>query len=213
MKLNEKALTLYAVTDRTWLNGRALSCDVEKALKGGATMIQLREKELSDDAFLKEAIIIKKLCEQYKIPFIINDNVDLAVAVDADGIHIGQSDENAGNVRKKIGEDKILGVSVQTVEQAITAMQDGANYLGVGAIFSTGTKKDADVVSLKTLQEICKSVSIPVCAIGGIYDYNIEKLSGTGIKGAALVSAVFAAENIKEETKKLLLLSKKMVAS
>jgi len=208
---DKKALLLYAVTDRTWLGGRELSHDVEEALKGGATMVQLREKEMSDDAFLTEALEIKALCKKYGVPFIINDNVEVALACDADGIHVGQSDLDAKMVREKLGSGKIIGVSAQTVEQALLAERSGADYLGVGAVFSTSTKKDADFVPYDTLKAICAAVSIPVVAIGGIYAYNIENLSGSGIEGAALVSAIFAETDIRAASAEMLELAKRTV--
>lgn len=211
MKLDKKSMLLYAVTDRGWLGEKTLAMQVEEALIGGATIIQLREKDMSEEQFLLEAMEIKTLCKQYNVPFIINDNVDIAVACDADGVHVGQYDMEAGNVRKKIGADKIIGVSAQTVEQAVLAEKNGADYLGVGAVFSTSTKLDADTVSFDILKAICKAVSIPVVAIGGIYSHNILKLSGTGIDGVAVVSAIFAQENIEHAAKELLSLSKKMV--
>lgn len=211
MNCDKNAMLLYAVTDRMWLNGRTLSQDVQQALEGGATMIQLREKELSYPSFLSEASQIKKLCKKFNVPFIINDNVDVAIACGADGVHVGQKDMQAQNVREKLGKDKIIGVSAQTVEQAILAEKNGADYLGVGAVFTTSTKKDADFVPYDTLKEICNVVSIPVCAIGGIYDYNIKNLSGTGIDGVAVVSAIFSQKDIKKASEKMLALSKEMV--
>ena len=145
-KWEEKDLLLYAVTDRSWLNGRTLYSQVEEAIKGGATFIQLREKELNEDAFLEEAKEIKELCARYHVPFVINDNVEIALAMDADGVHVGQSDMEALDVRAKLGPDKIIGVSAQTVEQALLAQKHGADYLGVGAVFTTGSKADADDV-------------------------------------------------------------------
>lgn len=186
MKCDKNNMLLYAVTDRAWTQTLSLYEQIELALKGGITCLQLREKELSDEEFLLEAIATKKLCEQYKIPFIINDNVQVAISSGADGIHVGQSDMQAQNVRQMIGSDMILGVSVQTVEQAILAQSQGADYLGVGAVFSTSTKADADAVSHKTLKEICDSVNIPVVAIGGIYKHNIMQLKGSGVDGVAL---------------------------
>lgn len=168
MKCDKKDLLLYAVTDRNWLHGETLYEQVEKALKGGATFVQLREKQLDQEHFLEEAKEIKKLCKQYHVPFVINDNVEIAVLMDADGVHVGQSDMEAGNVRKMLGDDKIIGVSAQTVEQAVLAQQRGADYLGVGAVFPTGSKDDADDVSHETLKAICEAVQIPVIAIGGI---------------------------------------------
>ena len=211
MNCAREAMRLYAVTDRQWLNGRALAEDAESALKGGVTMLQLREKELSEEAFLEEAFQIKALCAKYRIPFIINDNVEVALACDADGIHVGQSDMDALHVREKMGPDKIVGVSAQTVEQAVRAEESGADYLGVGAVFQTSTKGDADAVSADMLRAITGAVSIPVCAIGGIYESNMLELSGTGIDGVALVSAIFAAKNIEGTCRDLRELSEAMV--
>lgn len=203
MKLDKKDLLLYAVTDRAWLNGETLYQQVEKALKGGATFVQLREKKLDEETFLQEAIEIKELCKKYNVPFVINDNVDIALKMDADGVHVGQSDMEAGDVREKLGADKIIGVSAQTVEQAVLAEQRGADYLGVGAVFPTGSKDDADDVSFNTLKEICKAVKIPVIAIGGISSDNVLELSGSGICGIAVISAIFAQEDIEKATKEL----------
>lgn len=203
MKLKKKDMLLYAVTDRSWLGGETLYSQVEQALKGGATFIQLREKELDEEAFLREAIELKELCKKYQVPFVINDNVELAKQVDADGVHVGQNDMETGTVRKKLGSHKIIGVSAKTVEQALLAQERGADYLGVGAVFHTGTKKDASSVSLETLREICRAVDIPVVAIGGISKENIMDLKGTGIDGIAVVSAVFACENIERGTREL----------
>lgn len=211
MKCDKKDLLLYAVTDRSWLNGSSLYNDVEQALKGGTTFIQLREKALDEDAFLTEAKEIKELCRRYKVPFVINDNVDIAMAIDADGIHVGQSDMEAGNVREKLGSDKIIGVSAQTVEQAVLAEQRGADYLGVGAVFPTGSKFDAEDVSLETLKAICKAVKIPVIAIGGISKENVLRLSGTGICGIAVISALFAQPDIEKAAMDLRTLTKQMV--
>ncbi len=213
MKSVRDAMLLYAVTDRMWLNGRKLCEVVEEALKGGATMVQLREKELSFADFLSEAKEIKKVCEKYQVPFVINDNVEVALACDADGVHVGQSDMEAACVREKIGSNKILGVSVQTVQQALDAEKKGADYLGVGAVFTTSTKSDADFVSYEKLKAICRTVSVPVCAIGGIYKHNLLQLSGSGIDGVALVSAIFASDHIDTECRELLALSKKMIIS
>ena len=203
MNCDKKDLLLYAVTDRAWLRGETLYGQVEKALKGGATFMQLREKNLDEEHFLQEAVEIKELCKKYHVPFVINDNVDIAVKMDADGVHVGQSDMEAGDVRAKLGPDKIVGVSAQTVEQAVLAEKRGADYLGVGAVFSTGTKLDADDVSYKTLKAICEAVSIPVVAIGGITKDNLMELKGSGIDGIAVVSAIFAQENIEAATKEL----------
>lgn len=203
MKLDRKSLLLYAVTDRSWLGEETLYSQVEQALKGGATMIQLREKEISEEAFVAEAQSIKELCGRYGVPFLINDSVEIAAAVNADGVHVGQSDMEAGDVRKKLGNDRIIGVSAQTVEQAILAEKHGADYLGVGAVFHTGTKKDASDVSYRTLKSICATVQIPVVAIGGITADNMKYLEGSGICGVAVVSAVFAEADIEQAARKL----------
>lgn len=203
---------LYAVTDRGWLGGETLYSQVEKALKGGATMIQLREKELDEAAFLAEAKQIKGLCRYYGVPFIINDSVKIAEAVGADGVHVGQSDMEAGSARAELGRDKILGVSAQSVEQAVLAEKRGADYLGVGAVFPTGTKADADAVSLDTLRDICSAVSIPVVAIGGISLENAARLRGTGIRGISVVSAIFAASDIEAASRALRSLAAQIVA-
>ena len=196
-------LLLYAVTDRAWLGNETLYEQVEKALKGGATFVQLREKKLDEESFLQEAIEIKELCKKYNVPFVINDNVDIAIKMDADGVHVGQSDMEAGDVRKKLGPDKIIGVSAQTVEQAILAEKHGADYLGVGAVFPTGSKDDAEDVPFETLKAICEAVSIPVIAIGGITKDNVKELAGSGICGIAVISAIFASKDIEAATKEL----------
>ena len=213
MKCDKKDLLLYAVTDRHWLNGRTLYSQVEEALKGGATFIQLREKELDEEHFLEEAKEIKELCRRYQVPFVINDNVEIALAVDADGVHVGQSDMEAGDVRAKLGPDKMIGVSAQTVEQAVMAEQNGADYLGVGAVFPTGSKADALEVSHDTLIAICKAVKIPVIAIGGISKENILELSGSGVCGIAVISAIFAKDDIEEAARELKGLTEKMVTA
>ena len=211
MKCNKETMLLYAVTDRTWVGNQSLIEQVEEAIKGGVTCVQLREKELEEEAFLSEAIELKNICSRYQVPFIINDDVEVAIKCGADGIHVGQKDMEAGNVRAMVGEDMIIGVSVQTVEQALAAQKAGADYLGVGAVFTTTTKLDANSVSHETLKEICDTVSIPVVAIGGINKSNILGLSGTGVDGVALVSAIFAAKDIASECVILRSLSDKMV--
>ena len=182
-------MLVYAVTDRTWLNGQTLENQVEQAIQGGATFVQIREKELDYNAFLEQAQKVKKITDKYHIPFVVNDNVDIAIAIDADGVHVGQKDMEAGQVRQKLGQDKIIGVSVQTVEQALSAQKNGADYLGVGAVFSTSTKLDASEVSFETLQQICSAVEIPVVAIGGISVQNILQLKNSGF--SCLAVAVF----------------------
>lgn len=211
MKCDKKDLLLYAVTDRAWLGEQTLYEQVEEALQGGATFIQLREKELDDDSFLKEAMEIQELCRSYHVPFVINDNVEIARKMDADGVHVGQSDMEAGDVRAILGEDKILGVSAQTVEQALLAEQRGADYLGVGAVFHTGSKSDADDVSHETLRNICDAVNIPVVAIGGIGKRNVMELKGSGICGIAVISAIFAQKDICSATAELKELTKQAV--
>ena len=211
MNCDKKDLLLYAVTDRAWLGEQTLQEQVEQAIKGGVTFVQLREKTLEEEAFYQEAVALKEMCGRYGVPFVINDNVALACRVDADGVHVGQDDMAAGNVRALIGPHKILGVSAQTVEQAIAAQNAGADYLGVGAVFSTSTKLDACEVTYQTLKEICAAVDIPVVAIGGIKKHNIMDLAGSGIDGIALVSAIFAAENIEQECATLRVLTSEML--
>lgn len=203
MNCDKKDLLLYAVTDRHWLNGETLYSQVEKALKGGATFIQLREKKLDEGSFLEEAKEIQKLCKEYNVPFVINDNVEIAKKINADGVHVGQSDMEAQNVREILGDDKIIGVSAQTVEQALLAEKHGADYLGVGAVFKTGSKDDAEEVSHDELERICKAVSIPVIAIGGITHDNVKELAGRGIVGIAVISAIFGQKDIENATKEL----------
>ena len=200
---SEKELLLYAVTDRHWLGEETLYDQVKKALDGGATFVQLREKNLDREVFLAEAKEIQKLCKEYGVPFVVNDEVSIAKDIDADGVHVGQSDMEAMDVRKILGPDKIIGVSAQTVEQAIIAEKHGADYLGVGAVFTTGSKDDADAVSHETLKAICEAVSIPVIAIGGITKDNVAELAGSGICGVAVISAIFGQKDIQKATEEL----------
>lgn len=211
MKCDKRHMLLYAVTDRAWTMKQTLYQQVEAALKGGVTCVQLREKELNEAAFLQEARDICALCRRYEVPFIVNDNVDIAVACGADGIHVGQEDLAAGEVRRRVGENMILGVSVHTVEEARQAVQDGADYLGLGTVFPTSTKTDVDVMPRDTLRAICGAVDVPIVAIGGLNRSNILQLSGSGVDGVALVSAIFSAENIEETCRELRVLSEKMV--
>lgn len=203
MNCKKEDLLLYAVTDRSWLGEETLYAQVEKTLRGGATFLQLREKELDEESFLKEAIEIQGLCRAYQVPFVINDNVDIALSMNADGVHVGQKDMEAGDVRAKLGPDKIIGVSAQTVEQAKAAQAHGADYLGVGAVFPTGTKLDATEVDYGTLKAICEAVTIPVVAIGGITADNVKELAGSGIDGIAVISAIFAQKDIEGATRAL----------
>ena len=203
MKCAKENLLLYAVTDRHWLDGRTLKEVVLESLEGGVTMLQLREKHLDEAHFLEGAKELQMLCRSWHVPFLINDNVEIALAMNADGIHVGQSDMAAGDVRKKLGDDKIIGVSAQTVEQALLAEKAGADYLGVGAVFPTSSKDDANEVTYETLKAICSAVSIPVVAIGGITQENIHQLAGSGICGAAVISAIYAKPDIKKAAAEL----------
>lgn len=196
-------LELYLVSDRHWLEQRLLEEDIEKAIQGGVTIVQLREKNLDEQNFITEAKKIKQLCAKYQIPFIINDNLNVALAVDSDGIHIGQDDLPVNFVRDKIGPNKILGVSVHNLNEAKKAESDGADYLGVGAVFSTTTKNDASNVTSKELLDITTNVDLPVVAIGGINQNNCLQLKGSKINGIAVVSAIMDAANIKKATQEL----------
>lgn len=203
MNCGKEDLVLYAVTDRNWLGDQTLLEQVKEALDGGASFVQLREKNLDEGAFLEEAKEIQRLCREYHVPFVINDNVKIAREIDADGVHVGQSDMEAQDVRDQLGPDKIIGVSAQTVEQALIAEKHGADYLGVGAVFPTGSKADAVEVSRETLKAICDAVQIPVIAIGGISKKNVMELKGTGICGIAVISAIFASKDITKDTAEL----------
>lgn len=211
MKCDKNMMLLYAVTDRAWVGKMSLYEQVEAALKNGVTCVQLREKDLDEEAFLQEAIEIRKLCKEYQVPFIINDNVEIAVKCSADGIHVGQEDMVASDVRNRVGDDMIIGVSAHTVEEAVEAVKNGADYLGLGAVFSTSTKLDVENMSAETLKAICDSVDVPTVAIGGISKKNILQLTGSGVDGAAVVSAIFAAEDPGKAAADLLVLAKEMV--
>lgn len=204
MNIKNEDLLLYAVTDRHWLaEGEPLSHAVRQALEGGTTLVQIREKTLDEAAFEAEALELQALCRKYHVPFIVNDNVDLAVRIGADGVHVGQEDMEAGQVRELIGPDRILGVSAQTVEDALRAEAAGADYLGVGAVFPTGSKDDAVEVPHDVLRAICNAVSIPVVAIGGITYENMDQLAGSGIAGISVISAIFGQKDITDATRKL----------
>ena len=211
MKCAKENLLLYAVTDRHWLDGRTLKEVVLESLEGGVTMLQLREKHLDEAHFLEEAKELQMLCRSWHVPFLINDNVEIALAMNADGIHVGQSDMAAGDVRKKLGDDKIIGVSAQTVEQALLAEKAGADYLGVGAVFPTSSKDDANEVTYETLKAICSAVSIPVVAIGGITQENVSTLAGSGICGIAVISAIYAQPDIRKAAQDLKIATAEMV--
>ena len=204
-------LRLYAVTDRAWLGEQTLCEQAEQALRGGVTLLQLREKEMPFDQFLAEAKELQTLCGRYKVPLIINDNVELAIQCGAQGVHVGQSDMEAGHARHLLGPDRILGVSARTLEEALRAEAQGADYLGVGAVFSTSTKLDAQDVSLETLKQICQRVSIPVVAIGGISAGNALSLHGSGIAGLAVVSAIFAQPDIEAAARQMRVLADRVV--
>ena len=201
--LRPESLLLYAVTDRYWLGDHTLEEDVERALKGGATFIQLREKELSEEDMEREARTLLPLCRRYGVPFVIDDDVELAKKVGADGVHVGQSDMACGKARQELGPDAIIGVSAGTVEQAVAAEKAGADYLGVGAVFPTGTKGDAEPETRETVRAICEDENIPVIAIGGVSRDNVQELSGLGLAGIAVVSAIFAQDNIESATAEL----------
>ena len=209
-----KAMLLYAVTDQMWLKeGEKLADVVESVLQNGATFLQIREKDLAEDAFEAEAERLKTLCAQYGVPFVVNDSVEITLQCDADGVHVGQSDIKGRDIRAIIGTDKILGISAGTVEEAVAAEKAGADYIGVGAVFPTGTKKNATPMPMELLKEIVSSVAIPVVAIGGISSENILRLCGSGVDGVAVVSAIFAADDPGKATANLLKLAKEMVDS
>lgn len=211
MKCDKRAMLLYAVTDRAWVGKQSLYEQVESALKGGVTCVQLREKELKEEDFLEEAMEISALCKAWGVPFFINDNVEVAIKCHADGIHVGQEDMAAAQVRQRVGDDMIIGVSVHSVKEATEAVKNGADCLGVGAMFSTSTKTDVDILPKEILRDICSAVDIPVVAIGGIGKNNIFELAGTGVDGVALVSAIFSADDIESECRLLRKLSEEMV--
>lgn len=210
LKWNDAMLRLYAVTDRAWLHGQSLFAQVEAAIRGGTTMIQLREKELPFDDFLAEAREMKRLCARCDVPLIINDNVEIALLSGADGVHVGQEDMAAEQIRKTAGRELFVGVTAKTVEAARAAQRAGANYLGSGAIFGSTTKTSARSMCMEMLRAICASVQIPVVAIGGIQRGNISALKGSGIHGVAVVSGIFAAENIEAECRLLRALSEEI---
>ena len=210
MKCDKKNMLLYAVTDRAWVGKQTLCEQVEAALKGGCTCVQLREKELSDAEFLEEAIKIHEICKHYGVPFIVNDNVDIAIRCHAEGIHVGQEDMAAAQVRQRVGDEMMIGVSVHSVEEALEAVRHGADCLGVGAAFSTHTKADVDVLPEGMMKAICDAVDIPVVAIGGIHKENLLRLKGTGVNGVALVSAIFGAEDIEAECRELKALAEQL---
>lgn len=210
MNCKREDLVLYAVTDRSWLDGETMAEQVEKALQGGVTFIQLREKNLSDTEFLAEAKEMKKICGRYGVKLIINDRADIAKESGADGVHLGQGDGSVQKARSILGADKVIGVSARTLEQALQAQADGADYLGSGAVFHTGTKNDAKPLDHKVLKQICETVDIPVVAIGGVSRDNVLDLTGSGVSGIAVVSAIFAQDDIGQAAQELVQLSLRM---
>ena len=212
MHLQRKHCLLYAVTDRSWLRGQTMAEQVEEAIRGGVTMVQLREKELTGDALVREAKQVQEVCRAYHVPFLLNDDPELARWLDADGVHVGQQDTEASEARRILGPDKIVGVTAKTVEQALAAQEAGADYLGSGAVFGTSTKLNAVPLDLGLFQKICESVSIPVTAIGGITIDNIDRLAGRKMSGFAIVSGIFAAEKIEEMCRRLRRKAEELVA-
>lgn len=200
MKFNKEMLILYGITDRSWEGKKSLYEQIEDALKGGVTMLQLREKDLNPEDFLKEAKEVKKLCEKFGVPLIINDNLDVALKSGADGVHVGSEDLPVSEIRKIVPENFIIGATAKTVEQAKKAEESGADYIGVGAVFPSPTKKNAIRITVDQLNEICSSVLIPAVAIGGIGIHNLDELKNGKMKGVALVSAIFSAEDIVKTT-------------
>ncbi|HAH19157.1 MAG TPA: thiamine phosphate synthase [Eubacterium sp.] len=203
MNVKKEDMLLYGITDRSWLNGRTLSEVVKESLEGGVTIIQIREKDIDEKNFLEEAKEIKKICEKFNVPLIINDNVEIAKMVDADGVHLGQDDMDIEEARKILGPEKIIGITAKTIEQAKEAQMKGADYLGSGAIYTSGTKQNAKRLTVENLKAICASVEIPVVAIGGLTYDNIDVLKDSGISGIAVVSAIYASTDIKTDTIKL----------
>ena len=210
MKIEKNAMQLYAITDKSWLNGNTLASQVEDALRGGATFLQLREKNASKKEIIKEALEIKEICKKYNVPFVIDDDVDIAKEIDADGVHIGQNDASYKYARDILGDNKIIGMTAHNLEEALTAQNSGADYIGVGAVFNTSTKLDTIPMSRETLMQITSNISIPVVAIGGINENNILELKGSGVDGVAVISAIFSKKDITEAAKNLLSLSKQL---
>ena len=213
MKFSKDMLLLYAVTDRSWTQDQTLYDQIEAALKGGVTIVQLREKNLPEDEFVAEAIRVKELCSRYNVPLIINDNADVALKSGADGVHVGIEDTPVAELRQKVGKDFIIGATAKTVEQAQSAEKAGADYLGVGAVFPSPTKKNAIRITAEKLKEICSSVSVPAVAIGGISLDNVSEIRGCGMSGIAVVSAIFASDDIQKAASELKEKAKEVTAS
>ncbi len=210
MRLDKKYMRLYAVTDRSWVGEKTLYEQVKDALDNGVTCVQLREKDLVESSFIEEAKEIAALCKQYDVPFIVNDNVNVAIACSADGIHLGQDDMDPLYVRSIVGEDMIIGVSTHTVEEAILAKEKGADYIGIGAVFKTSTKGNVTAISYEVIKSICDVIDIPKVAIGGVNKENISVLRGSGIDGVAVISAIFGADDIGKATKELNIITKEL---
>ena len=210
MKISPDKLRLYAVTDRTWLGKESLEEAVEAALRGGVTILQLREKQAPYEELVKTAMRLKPLCRRYGVPLIINDDVEAALEADADGVHVGQEDLAVAEARRILGPEKIIGASAHNREEALEAQRQGADYLGSGAVFGSSTKKDATTLSREELTAVCRAVSIPVAAIGGITEENCLELAGTGVSGIAVVSALFAAADKEEAAARLRALAEKI---
>lgn len=213
MKLAKDAVRLYAVTDRSWLNNKTLAKAVEEAILGGVTFVQLREKSVTKEEFIELAREVKEVTDRYKVPFVINDHVDVALEVDADGVHVGQDDDELTEARRQLGPDKLIGVSTHNVEEALQAEKNGADYIGVGAVFGSSTKLDAGALTHGMLQKVANAVTIPVVGIGGINERNLMQLNGSGIDGVAVISALFAKEDITAAASELRQLADTMVAS
>lgn len=211
MNFDKRKLLLYAVTDRSWTGEKTLAGQVEESLRGGVTMVQLREKDLDRESFRAEGLELKKVCRRYGVPLLINDDVDLAWQINAAGVHVGQEDMETARAREILGPDKIVGVSVHTVEEALAAQEAGADYLGLGAAFPTSTKEDADVMPREVMRAICERVDIPCVAIGGIGPDTVPELAGCALAGIAVVSAIYAQKDIRAAAENLRRLAGKLV--
>ena len=211
MRFDKRSLLLYAVTDRSWLGEKTLAQQLEASLQGGVTMVQLREKSLDRESFRTEGLELKMICRHYGVPLLINDDVELAWEINAAGVHVGQEDMEAVRAREMLGPDKIIGVSAHTVEEALAAQAAGADYLGLGAAFPTGTKDDVDVMPGEVMRAICEAVDIPCVAIGGIGPQTMPELAGCGLAGVSVVSAIYAADDVRAAAERLRALAEKLV--
>lgn len=211
MRFDKRSLLLYAVTDRSWLGEKTLAQQVEASLQGGVTMVQLREKSLDRESFRTEGLELKRICRRYGVPLLINDDVELAWEINAAGVHVGQEDMEAVRAREMLGPDKIIGVSAHTVEEALAAQAAGADYLGLGAAFPTGTKDDVDVMPGEVMRAICEAVDIPCVAIGGIGPQTMPELACRGLAGVSVVSAIYAADDVRAAAERLRALAEKLV--